>query len=53
MRTTIGTAIRLAESLLLAPGRRQARRNAWSAVCENRRHAADRAAAQAGLPAAR
>ncbi|MCX4749507.1 hypothetical protein OG455_29030 [Kitasatospora sp. NBC_01287] len=52
MRTTIGTAIRLAESVLLAGGRRQARLNAWSAVCENRRHAADREAARASLSAA-
>ncbi|WP_329563579.1 hypothetical protein [Kitasatospora sp. NBC_01266] len=53
MRTTIGTAIRLAENVLLAGGRRQARLNAWSAVCENRRHAADREAARIGLPAHR
>lgn len=46
MRTTIGTAIRLAESVLLAGGRNQARLNAWSSVCENRRYAADREAAQ-------
>jgi hypothetical protein len=45
MRTTITVAIRLAESVLLAGGRNQARLNAWTAVCENRRHAADRAAA--------
>lgn len=38
----VGAALRLAESLLLAPGQRHARRNAWAAVCENRRHAADR-----------
>ncbi|MFI6446527.1 hypothetical protein [Kitasatospora sp. NPDC050543] len=40
---SVGTALRLAESVLLAGGQRQARRNAWAAVCENRRHAADRA----------
>ncbi|MGF1431790.1 hypothetical protein [Kitasatospora sp. LaBMicrA B282] len=51
MGSTIGTAIRLAESLLLAAGRRQARLNAWSAVCENRRHAADREAARVSLRA--
>ncbi|MBB4922938.1 hypothetical protein [Kitasatospora kifunensis] len=51
MRTTIGAAIRLAESVLLAPGRRVARHNAWTAVCENRRHAADREAARASLSA--
>ncbi|MGW6918650.1 hypothetical protein ACWGB8_33255 [Kitasatospora sp. NPDC054939] len=39
---TVGTALRLAESLLLAGGQQQARRNAWRAVCENRRDAADR-----------
>ncbi|GAA0657272.1 hypothetical protein GCM10010193_04920 [Kitasatospora atroaurantiaca] len=35
---SVGGALRLAESALLAGGRR----NAWTAVCENRRHAADR-----------
>ncbi|MGW2544190.1 hypothetical protein ACWC5I_25755 [Kitasatospora sp. NPDC001574] len=39
---SVGTALRLAESVLLAGGQRQARRNAWSAVCENRQYAADR-----------
>ncbi|MFF1902047.1 hypothetical protein [Kitasatospora sp. NPDC058218] len=39
---SVGTALRLAESVLLAGGQRQARRNAWAAVCENRRYAADR-----------
>ncbi|MFD7412857.1 hypothetical protein [Kitasatospora purpeofusca] len=39
---SVGTALRLAESVLLAGGQRQARRNAWAAVCENRRHAAAR-----------
>ncbi len=47
MRSTIGSAIRLAESVLLAGGRNQARLNAWSSVCENRRYAADREAARA------
>ncbi|WP_198042316.1 hypothetical protein [Kitasatospora azatica] len=47
MRTTISVAIRLADRVLLAGGRNQARLNAWSAVCENRRHAADREAALA------
>ncbi|MFI9272534.1 hypothetical protein ACIGXM_17670 [Kitasatospora sp. NPDC052896] len=47
-RTTIGAAIRLADRVLLAPGRRQARLNAWTAVCENRRHAAERTAAPVG-----
>ncbi|WP_037900559.1 hypothetical protein [Streptomyces sp. NRRL S-350] len=39
---SVGVALRFAESVLLAPGQRHARRNAWSAVCEDRRHAADR-----------
>ncbi|MFC9329113.1 hypothetical protein [Kitasatospora sp. NPDC057015] len=43
IRSVGGTALRLAESVLLASGQRQARQNAWAAVCENRRHAADRA----------
>jgi len=38
MRTGIRSALRAAESVLV----RGARRNAWAAVCENRRHAADR-----------
>ncbi|MFJ9695074.1 hypothetical protein [Kitasatospora sp. NPDC101183] len=44
---TVGAALRFAESVLLAPGQRHARRNAWAAVCENRRHAADRVHAAA------
>ncbi|MET9177819.1 hypothetical protein ABZX88_06275 [Kitasatospora aureofaciens] len=39
---SVGAALRFAESVLLAPGQRHARRNAWAAVCENREHAADR-----------
>ncbi|MFJ2861606.1 hypothetical protein [Kitasatospora sp. NPDC087314] len=39
---SVGVALRFAESVLLAGGQRQARRNAWAAVCENRRYAADR-----------
>ncbi|MFJ7907894.1 hypothetical protein [Kitasatospora sp. NPDC096204] len=39
---SVGMALRFAESVLLAPGQRHARRNAWAAVCEDRRHAADR-----------
>ncbi|WP_156178568.1 hypothetical protein [Saccharothrix sp. ST-888] len=39
---SVGGALRLAESVLLAGGRQQARLNAWAAVCENRRYAADR-----------
>lgn len=36
-------ALRRAESVLLAGGQQTARRNAWDAVCENRRWAQDRA----------
>jgi hypothetical protein len=32
----------MAESVLLSGGQQTARRNAWDAVCENRRHAQDR-----------
>ncbi|MGW2249875.1 hypothetical protein ACWCXH_06700 [Kitasatospora sp. NPDC001660] len=39
---SVGVAVRFAESVLMAGGQRQARRNAWAAVCENRRYAADR-----------
>ncbi len=39
---SVGDALRLAENVLLAGGQRQARRNAWASVCENRRYAADR-----------
>ncbi|MER5353050.1 hypothetical protein ABT093_22290 [Kitasatospora sp. NPDC002551] len=39
---SVGVALRFAESVLLSGGQRQARRNAWAAVCENRRLAADR-----------
>ncbi|MCD0481735.1 hypothetical protein LO771_04730 [Streptacidiphilus sp. ASG 303] len=37
------TALRMAESVLFSGGQQVARRNAWDAVCENRRQAADRA----------
>ncbi|MEV6973275.1 hypothetical protein [Kitasatospora sp. NPDC093806] len=40
---SMGVALRFAESVLLAGGQQQARQNAWAAVCENRRYAADRA----------
>jgi hypothetical protein len=39
---SVGGALRIAEAVLLAGGQQVARRNAWDAVCENRRHAADR-----------
>ncbi|MFC5908071.1 hypothetical protein [Streptacidiphilus monticola] len=38
----VGEALRIAESVLLSGGQQTARRNAWSAVCENRRLAQDR-----------
>ncbi|MFD7867284.1 hypothetical protein [Streptomyces sp. NPDC057682] len=37
-------ALRAVESLLLAGGQRTARRNAWTAVLEDRRRAEDRVA---------
>jgi hypothetical protein len=49
IRSVGGSALRLAESVLLAGGQRQARQNAWAAVCENRRHAADRTGGAAPL----
>jgi hypothetical protein len=39
---SVGGALRIAESVLLSGGQQVARRNAWDAVCENRRYAADR-----------
>jgi hypothetical protein len=39
---SVGDALRMAESVLLSGGQQTARRNAWDAVCENRRHAQDR-----------
>ncbi|GAA4845983.1 hypothetical protein [Kitasatospora terrestris] len=39
MRSGIRSALKYAENLVLIRG---ARRNAWAAVCENRRWAADR-----------
>ncbi|MEV7025577.1 hypothetical protein [Kitasatospora sp. NPDC093558] len=56
---SVGVAVRFAESVLMAGGQRHARRNAWAAVCENRRYAADRhhdtptAAGGAGAKSAR
>jgi hypothetical protein len=48
---SFGTALRAVESLLLSGGQRTARRNAWSAVLEDRRRAKDRAEAQSVLDA--
>ncbi|MEV6960433.1 hypothetical protein AB0M97_14790 [Streptomyces sp. NPDC051207] len=43
---SFGTALRAVESLLLSSGQRTARRNAWTAVLEDRRRAQDRVEAQ-------
>ncbi|GAA3370622.1 hypothetical protein GCM10020367_17970 [Streptomyces sannanensis] len=45
-------ALRAVESLLMAAGQRTARRNAWTAVLEDRRRAKDRVEAQHVLEAA-
>jgi hypothetical protein len=39
---SMSDALRRAESVLLGGGQQTARRNAWDAVCENRRLAQDR-----------
>jgi hypothetical protein len=39
---SLTTALRMAESVFFGGGQQTARRNAWDAVCENRRHARDR-----------
>ncbi|MFD5872880.1 MULTISPECIES: hypothetical protein [unclassified Streptomyces] len=39
---TVATALRAVESLLMSSGQRTARRNAWTAVLEDRRRAQDR-----------
>ncbi|MGW2473619.1 SCO2195 family GlnR-regulated protein [Streptomyces sp. CB02460] len=41
---TVTNTLRAVESLLLSSGQRTARRNAWTAVLEDRRRAKDRAA---------
>ncbi|MFD3520238.1 hypothetical protein [Streptomyces sp. NPDC058653] len=48
---TVSTALRAVESLLLGGGQRTARRNAWTAVLEDRRRAQDRVEAQHVLEA--
>ena len=48
---SVGTALRVVESLLLSGGQRTARRNAWTAVQEDRRRARDRVEAQHVLEA--
>ncbi|WP_089114925.1 hypothetical protein [Streptomyces sp. SS07] len=49
---SVTTALRAVESLLLSSGQRTARRNAWTAVLEDRRRAKDRVEAQHVLDAA-
>ncbi|KIF70207.1 hypothetical protein HY68_19235 [Streptomyces sp. AcH 505] len=48
---TVSTALRAVESLLMSGGQRTARRNAWTAVLEDRRRAKDRVEAQHVLEA--
>ncbi|GAB2921773.1 MULTISPECIES: SCO2195 family GlnR-regulated protein [Streptomyces] len=48
---SVTTALRAVESLLLSGGQRTARRNAWTAVLEDRRRAKDRVEAQHVLDA--
>ncbi|MFJ4919355.1 hypothetical protein [Streptomyces sp. NPDC088725] len=50
-RPSVSTALRAVESLLLAGGQRTARRNAWTAVLEDRRRAKDRVEVQQVLEA--
>ncbi|WP_066943487.1 hypothetical protein [Streptomyces lushanensis] len=46
VRPSVTGALRAVESLLLSGGQRTARRNAWTAVLEDRRRAKDRVEAQ-------
>ncbi|WP_436846571.1 SCO2195 family GlnR-regulated protein [Streptomyces niveus] len=48
---SVSHALRAMESLLLGGGQRTARRNAWTAVLEDRRRAKDRVEAQHVLEA--
>jgi hypothetical protein len=48
---SVSSALRVVESLLLSGGQRTARRNAWTAVLEDRRRARDRVEAQHVLEA--
>ncbi|MFB4425057.1 hypothetical protein ACIRJR_13365 [Streptomyces sp. NPDC102402] len=48
---TVATALRAVESLLMSGGQRTARRNAWTAVLEDRRRAQDRVEAEHVLKA--
>ncbi|MCH0539150.1 hypothetical protein I3F58_06170 [Streptomyces sp. MUM 203J] len=49
---SVTDALRAVEALLLGPGQRVARRNAWRSVLEDRRRARDRIEAQHVLEAA-
>ncbi|MEU8676791.1 hypothetical protein [Streptomyces sp. NPDC048560] len=48
---SVTSALRAVESLLLSSGQRTARRNAWTAVLEDRRRAKDRVEVQHVLEA--
>ncbi|MEV0919860.1 hypothetical protein AB0I93_37165 [Streptomyces sp. NPDC049967] len=48
---TVTNALRAVESLLLSSGQRTARRNAWTAVLEDRRRAKDRVESESVLEA--
>nr|WP_189129703.1 hypothetical protein [Wenjunlia tyrosinilytica] len=48
----VADALRAVEAILLRGGQQTARRNAWAAVCEDRRRARDRREAQTVLDSA-
>ncbi|MFJ6700960.1 hypothetical protein ACIQM4_33595 [Streptomyces sp. NPDC091272] len=48
---SVTDALRAVESLLIGTGQRTARRNAWTAVLEDRRRAKDRVTTQHALEA--
>ncbi|WNI32345.1 hypothetical protein [Streptomyces sp. ITFR-6] len=48
---SVTNALRAVESLLLSSGQRTARRNAWTAVLEDRRRAKDRVESESVLEA--
>ncbi|MCX5390279.1 hypothetical protein ACFWVF_23230 [Streptomyces sp. NPDC058659] len=49
---SVTDALKAVEALLLGAGQRTARRNAWTSVLEDRRHAKDRVEAQHVMEAA-
>ncbi|MFE7586728.1 hypothetical protein ACFU5Y_34780 [Streptomyces gardneri] len=49
---SVTDALKAMEALLLGAGQRTARRNAWTSVLEDRRHAKDRVEAQIVMEAA-